>query len=233
MKTKYYVLLLGSLLVLASCDIDNYDEPESFLQGQIMYNGDPINVGYNELGFELWQPGFGKLAPIDVPVAQDGTYSSRLFDGNYKLVFRDNQGPFKTNIVNAQQKDTIFVALSGDQTLNIEVTPYYMIRNAQFAKSGDNITATCSVEQIITGADARDIERVTLYINVTQFVSDFGEANKARADGDFTDPNNISLSVGMLDFFPNATRDYVFARIGVKIAGVEDMIYSPVEKVAL
>jgi hypothetical protein len=29
------------------------------------------------------------------------------------------------------------------------------------------------------------------------------------------------------------TQNYVFARIGVKIAGVEDLIFSPVQKVQL
>jgi hypothetical protein len=71
---------------------------------------------------------------------------------------------------------------------------------------------------------------VSLYINKTQFVS--GGDNIAATDlggGAITDPNSISLNVTIPAITP--TQNYVFARIGVKIAGVEDMIFSPVQKI--
>jgi hypothetical protein len=46
--------------------------------------------------------------------------------------------------------------------------------------------------------------------------------------GAITDPNNISLNVNVPAISP--TQAYVFARIGLKIAGVEDRIFSPVQK---
>ena len=56
-----------------------------------MYKGEPLNVQYGNVNFELWQPGFGA---INVNINQERGYSSKLFDGNYKLVFAANQGPF-------------------------------------------------------------------------------------------------------------------------------------------
>ncbi len=73
--------------------------------------------------------------------------------------------------VSAAAKDTVYVNINGSQTLDIEVTPYYMIRNPQITASGGNVNATVSLEKIITDANAKDVERVTLYVNKTQFVS--------------------------------------------------------------
>ena len=44
-----------------------------------------------------------------------------------------------------------------------------------------------------------------------------------------TDPNNISLTVAVPSITP--TQNYVFARIGVKIAGVEDLLFSALKKI--
>jgi hypothetical protein len=48
---------------------------------------------------------------------------------------------------------------------------------------------------------------------------------------DITNPNNVVLGVTI----PTNTQaqGYIFARIGLKIAGVEDRIYSPVKKINL
>ena len=114
--------------------------------------------------------------------------------------------------------------------MNIEVTPYYMIRNTQITGGGGNVTATFKLEQIVTGADAKDVENVTLFINKTQFVSGADNIKAAGMDGSsITDPNNISLAVAVPSITP--TQNYVFARVGVKIVGVEDLLYSPLKLV--
>jgi hypothetical protein len=56
-------------------------------------------------------------------------------------------------------------------------------------------------------------------------------ASKDMAGADITDPNNISLSVTVPPITPN--QNYIFARVGVKIANVEDMIFSPLQKIPL
>ncbi|MDG3583859.1 DUF3823 domain-containing protein [Galbibacter pacificus] len=232
MKARYLIILIGAFIILASCnDIDNFDEPGTFLTGNVVYNQDPVPVGNNEVEFQLWQPGFGTLTPLGVRIAQDGSFSARLYNGDYKLVFVDGQGPFRTNIVNEQQQDTIFIDIDGDKEISIEVTPYYLIQNASFNKTGNSIEGTCRLEKIITDADAKNIERVTLYVNETQFVSDNGDYNDARIDGDFTNPNAVSMTVEIPEML--ASKEYLYTRIGVKIAGVEDMIYSQVEKIDL
>lgn len=226
-KLKFIFTLLVATAIFASCDWDNYDEPESFLKGTIVYNGEPINVSYNDVNFQLWEPGWELSYPINVVIDQDGTYSALLFNGSYKLVFPDGQGPFRT--VGA---DTLDVNLNGDQNMDIEVEPYYMIRNAQFSAAGGNVTATFQAEKIITDADARDIERVNLYVNKSQFV-DFRTniASTEIGGGDIADLNSISMSVAVPEITP--TQNYVYARVGLKVAGREDMIFSSVQRIDL
>jgi hypothetical protein len=231
MKIKFHYILILLLLTVLSCKKDNYDAPSNTLSGRLVYNGEPIDVEVNQVPFQLYQPGFGKVGPIQATFAQDGTYSALLFKGNYKFTIPGGQGPFRWKTTTTGTPDSIAITLTGSQSLDIEVTPYYMIRSPQIAASGANVVATCRVEKIITDVNARDIERVVLYINKTQFVSG-GENSIASSDvagGNITDPNNISLSVAVPTITP--TQNYVFARIGVKIAGIEDMIFSPVQKV--
>lgn len=228
MKAKFYILLFSVLFLVTACELDNFNEPDAILSGNIEYNGEAIPVARNQVRFELWQSGYETPAPIDVAVAQDGSFSSRLFSGDYKLVFLPNEGPFKA------PTDTIYFGLSGDHNMDLQVTPYHLIRNASFSHSAGTINATCAVDQIVTGADAKDVERVTLIINRTLFVdaNSGGEGSIAQVDAaDISDLNNIAMAVEIPDDPTKPDQDYIFARIGVKVLGVEDMIYTQVEKI--
>jgi hypothetical protein len=163
-------------------------------------------------------------------VDQNGTFSALLFNGDYKLDFQDGQGPFMASQIDPKtNSDTMAVKVQGATSLNIEVMPYYMIRSPQFSVSGKQVNATCQLEKIITDANARDVESVTLYINKTYFADNNNNiATASISGGDITDMNHISLTVGIPEMTP--TQNYIFARIGVKIANVEDMIFSPVVK---
>ena len=110
-----------------------------------------------------------------------------------------------------------------------------MIRGAQFSQSSGTVSGTCGVDQIITGANGRAVERVTLVINRTQFVdtNSGGEGSIAQVDADLSDLSNLSMSVDIPEDAKKPDQDYIFARIGVKVEGIEDMIYTPVEKLNL
>ncbi len=226
-----YISVLLLCITAWSCKKDNYEPPKAELSGQLVYQGEAIGVERNQVPLELYQYGFGKVAPIRSTFAQDGTYSQLLFDGNYKLIIPNGQGPFMWKQTSSGAPDSLAITMNGNQTLNLEVMPFYMVRNAQFTASGGKVMATFKADKIVTDANAKDIEKVELYINKTQFVSRGGDDNIAAADmggGDITDPSNISLSVSIPTITP--TQNYVFARVGIKIAGVEDRIYSPVQK---
>jgi len=232
MKLRLIIALGVISGFLASCGYDNFDEPASKLEGKLVYKGEAINVSYNDVTFQLWEPGWQKKGEINVSVNQDGTYGAMLFDANYKLVIPKNQGPFMS-LTNAETKsDTILVNLNGSKVMDIEVMPYYMIRTPLFTVAGREVTGTFKVEKIITDANAKDVERVNLYVNKTQFVDFRSNVVSAELAGaSVTAGNTITLKATVPALTP--TQNYVFARIGLKIAGVEDMIFSPVVKVNL
>lgn len=233
-KLCRYIVIPALFLSFYSCKKDNRAAPATFLTGAIMYKGDSINVERNQVPYRLYQYGFGKVGQIgnNTTFQQNGSYSQVLFDGDYKLIIPNGQGPFLWKKDANGNPDSLAISLKGNQTVNLEVTPYYMIRNAQISASGGIVTANFKIDKIITDSLAKNIERVSLYINKTQFVSGGDNiALKDMAGGAITDPNNITLTVTVPPITP--TQNYIFARVGVKIANVEDMIFSPLQKIPL
>jgi hypothetical protein len=231
MKHSIYFLGVLVLTAAAGCKKDNYSAPSSMLTGHLLYKTDTIQVERNQVPFQIYQYGFGKVGPVSSSFAQDGSYSAVLSDGTYKIIVPNGQGPFMWKQTAAGNPDSVNVALKGNQSVDLQVTPYYMIRNASIAVSSGTASATCKLEKIITDANAKDVERVSLYINKDQFVSG-GDyiAKKDLAAAGITDMNNISLSVAVPSVTP--AQNYVYARIGLKIAGLEDMIFSPLQKIS-
>ncbi|WP_231491363.1 DUF3823 domain-containing protein [Pedobacter sp. Leaf170] len=230
MKTRYFLAIALMVAVfVSSCKKDNYDAPEVDFNGRLVYKGESINVQYGNVNFELWQPGFGNNGAINVNVNQEGGFSAKLFNGNYKLVFSANQGPFLWPKNVAGRQDTIQLNLNGSKTMDIEIVPYYMIRNGVITAAAGKVNASCKLEKIITDANAKNIESVSLYVNKTQFVDGSNNlATQTISGAAIADLNNLNMVVNIPSIVP--TQNYVFARIGVKIAGVEDLIFTPVSK---
>ncbi len=232
MKIRSHCILFFALCtVILSCKKDNYDEPQATLSGRIVYKGEPLNFEYNRVNYELYQPGFGKTGPIGSVFTPEGGFSQVLFDGNYKLVVPAGQGPFVWKQTSAGKPDSVAITLKGNTSLDIEVMPYFMIRTPQLSFAGGKVTGTCKLEKIVTDGNAKNIERVTLYISKLQFAdSQTNVATTNLAGSAITDLNNVSLSVTVPVLTP--TQNYVFARIGVKFSGVDDMIFAPAKKIS-
>jgi hypothetical protein len=224
-----YLFVIG-VFSLTSCELDNYDAPSKQLSGRIVYNGQPINVEKGQVRIQLWESGWQLKTPIDVAVEPDGSFSAMLFNGDYKMVIPKGQGPFLSNTNSETQSDTIVVTLRGSKTMDIEVTPYYMLQNASYNVAGNQLAASFSIEKIINDSNTKDIEYARLFINKSRFVSNGTNIQNATiGGGDITDLNDVDLSLTIPAMVPAQT--YVYATIGVKVAGVEDMIFSPVQKI--
>jgi len=231
MKEKFLAIALCLMVLIASCAKDNYEPPQSDFSGRLVYQGQPIGIRNAAFKMELWQRGFGNFGVIDVNVNQEGKFSSKLFDGNYKFTVSNGQVPFLWPKNTAGRPDSIDVNLAGNKTLDLEVRPYYMIRNAVITIAGGKVNATCALEKIITDANGKDLESVSLYINKTQFVDADGTNNIAKQElsgAALANLASLSMSVDIPTISP--TQNYVFARVGAKIAGVEHMIFSPLVK---
>jgi len=232
MRYNYrYILFLFLVCAAAACSKDNYKKPASVLKGRLMYKGDSIGVERNQVPLQLYQYGFGKVGAINGNFSQEGLYSFSLFDGDYKLIIPNGQGPFVWKELANGDPDSLSISLKGSQTVDLEVTPYYMLRSAAFTGGSGKVTANFSVVKVIADpAVAKDVERVTLYVNNTQFVS--GADNIAKTDLDgaaITDPDHVTLNVTVPASIP--AQNYAYARVGLKIKDVEDMIFTPVTKV--
>lgn len=226
------VILMVICVAAVSCKKDNYAAPGSTLNGRIVYKGESIGVEYDKVPFQVFQYGFGKTGPINGTFAPDGTFSLLLFNGEYKFTIPNDQGPFRWKQTAQGQPDTVTINLNGSQTADMEVLPYYMIRTPQLTVASGKLSATFAIEKIITDGTAKNIEQVTLYLNKTVIVSGTDNLGSASINGgDITDPLHVNLQVDIPTIVP--TQQYVFARIGLKIAGVEDRIFSPLVKLNL
>lgn len=229
MKIKFhYILFFALSTIILSCKKDNFEAPKAALTGRIVYKGEPLNFEYNKVSYELYQSGFGKTGAIGSTFTPEGVFSHLLFDGLYKMVIPIGQGPFVWKQT-AGKPDSVAITLKGNTSMDIEVMPYYMIRTPQLTYSSGSVTGTFKLEQIVKDANAKTIERVTLYISKTRFAdSQTNVATTNLAGSAITDLNNVSLSVTVPTLIP--TQNYVFASIGVKFSGVDDMIFAPVKK---
>ena len=220
-RTAISFFFLALILVIAGCEKDNYDEPTSFLKGNLVYNGNSIGVRSNALQLELWQPGYELYSKIPVYIAQDGSYSARLFDGDYKLV-RLAGGPYEVNT------DSIDVTVSGTTTLDVPVVPFFVITGESFNYSGGVVTSSCNVSQVST--QPVNVDNVTLFVGTNKILDNrYYEQRHILSSPDISQPVNhsITLDADMAD------RDYVFVRIGVKTQGVNEYLYTQVQKVEL
>ncbi|HEU0228718.1 MAG TPA: DUF3823 domain-containing protein [Arachidicoccus soli] len=243
---KFYkkILVIGGLMsCFNACKKDNYAPPTNKFTGRVVYQGTPLGLKNNNGGtvyFELWQGGYGKSGAINVYFNQDGSFSDLLFNGTYKMVIPTSQGPFMSIENPETHTDTIPLVLTGNKTMDIEVMPYYMINNAKFIIGADSVvTASCSVKKIITDTNAKDIQFVALYVNRTDFVDDNNSfVSNTIAGGDISDMNNLSFTAKIPTNIANANigvgkQNYFYARIGLKIVGLDDMLFSDVVKVSL
>jgi hypothetical protein len=235
MNSRALILrLLAPAVLLVGCDnifgIDNYDEPNASLSGRVVFEGQPVGVRTGGVELELWQPGFELNTKIPIYVAQDGTFSARLFAGSYELNLLPGNGPWVNN------PERIRVEVQGETSLEVPVRPFYTIRNESITNNGGVIQANFSLGHIDT---SRQVEWVGVYVGTTNFVDRINQRVRFERQRsqipDLTGP--ISLSVTLpadIGVTPSPiARDHVFVRIGVKTVGVAEMLFSPVHRIAL
>jgi hypothetical protein len=216
------IILFASALLLSSCEFDNFDAPESTISGKIVYQGQVLGMRTNAMSLRLYQPGFGLYTALNVSVSQDGTFSALVFDGSYKLI--NAPGTTQPWVL---RTDTVFFELKGKATIDYEVTPYFMIKDASFVKSGANLTANCKLEKIVTTST---LQNATLYLSRTAMCDEnFNEGKQQLAIAAMPDLNNVNFTV----VIPQRLIDqgYCFARIGVKVSQASERLYTQVQKV--
>jgi hypothetical protein len=226
--------IITSFIIFVGCEFDNYNPPTSFLSGNVVYNGIPVGVRSGGTELELWEynwksSGIISPAKIRVQISQNGSYSARLFDGDYKLV-RVAGAPWINN-----NTDTISVTVKGNTKLDVPVVPYFIITDEVFTYDPNNsmITSSCNVDKIGT----INIESLTLYVSFTEFVdaNNYVQSHTLQG-GDLDDLSTIktnTITLSNVTPYNMASREFIFARIGVKTLGVSERLYTPVQKIVL
>ena len=222
MKKLQYILwsLLGCAALLCSCGTDNFDEPTATLSGQVVYQGQPINVKSGGVELQLYQDGYAKKDPIGVQVAQDGSFKATLFKGVYKLITKDGNGPWES------LKDTTVITVDGNTNYNVEVTPYYILSDATMSISGSKLKAKVTLKKVIASAT---LSSAIIVIGKTNIVDDSWNVAKLElpaeqlpylTDGTYPFEYDIDLS--------SLSARHLFGRIGVKASGADSYIFTPV-----
>lgn len=222
MKNRVTLCMLILLIVsFSSCTKDNYDAPESNLKGRVTYNGKPLDVcgSDQKVRLQLYQDGYEKRDAIEVFVGQEGQFSAKLFDGQYKLVTRNSNGPW------VNTRDTTVVNVKGNTMMDLEVTPFYLISNAVISLSGNELTTSFEINKIVPTAK---IERIIVLLNKTQFVDDGSNIFRKNFDNTPDAEGAVSYTIDLKDQSVVANSKALFARVCVWTRGADQGIYCPV-----
>lgn len=217
-------IILGMLLLPvmpSSCGLDNYDAPESLLQGKIVYQGRPLGLRSTSgaIQLQLYQDGYAKRDPIPVYVNQEGEFSAKLFEGDYKLVTRDGNGPW------VNSRDTLEVSVKGTTKCTLEVVPYYLFDKYEISLTGDKITAKATIEKIVPEAS---VERVILAVGKTRFVDESTNLTQKRIT--LKNEAQAETTLNMTSVAGYEKTAHLFARIGVRAVGADQYVFTPVVK---
>lgn len=223
MKTQLLLIAAFACLLFTSCEYDNYDEPGSTLTGRVVYNGEPVGVRSNGTQLELWEDGHKLYSKIPVHIAQDGTYSAKLFNGSYKLV-RLAGAPWE-----AQPGDTIRIDVKGKTERDVPVTPYFAIRNASFQKGSGTVTAKFTIDKVVASSN---VVSVNLYLG-KNLLTDQNRNEKVEELN--LDDLVLSSETTITAEIPASllNNDFIFARVGVRSSNSGEYFYTQVEKIAL
>ena len=223
MKTKILFIVACVCFLLASCEYDNYDAPSAKLSGRVLYNDAPVGVRTDGTQLELWQDGYELYTKIPVYIAQDGTFSASLFNGQYKLV-RLSGAPWED-----QPMDTIRIEVKGNTVVDVPVKPYFIIKNESYQKgTGNAITVKFTIEKVVESAE---VKSVNFYLG-EGILTDHNK-NEYKDELDLAGLV-LGQETTMTATIPEKMlkNGYAFARIGVQSNKSNEYFYTQVQKVS-
>ena len=227
MKTfKFYILFL-LFMVFTACEYDNYDAPQIVLKGKIAYNGSPLCLKNGQIMLTLLEEGWPLKAVEQVAVNQNGEFNALVYPGKYKLMRTAGVGPWKDATV---ASDTLILDIKANTTVDMNVTPFFIIENPtiKYTTAKDSVEATFN----LTRVSAANVEKIGLYIGRLQILdvtNNSGVRKELRLTDGIKIDNSNTIKVALTEALKLDT--YLFARIGVKTSGREELIYSPVIKI--
>ncbi|MBP6065324.1 DUF3823 domain-containing protein [Bacteroides sp.] len=223
MKKKILFATTLCILLFTGCQLDNYDQPKSMLTGKIIYEGEAISVRTDATRLALWQDGYAFKTEIPVYIAQDGTYSVALFDGEYQMT-RKSGAPWEE-----QRGDTIRINVKGNTICDVPVNPYFVIRNESYSKQGNTITAKFTIQK---GVETAKLSAINLYFGKTILTDENQKDQRTSCDiSTVVIGQEVTMTANVPAVLANA--DYLFARIGVRATASNEFCYTQSAKIQL
>lgn len=138
-----FCLMLG-LVLLYSCELDNYEAPSMTIEGKVVdeVTGENLYTQQpNGIKIRLLEEGYANPTPYDFWAMSDGTFrTTKVFPGKYKVLVLE--GPFEDSSV-----ETLDVDVSkSNQTLEFKVEPYTRLKNVNITVTGTTVRATYNIE---------------------------------------------------------------------------------------
>lgn len=210
------------ILFASGCGLDNYDEPQSTLEGRVVYNNQPICVRgtADAVQVQLYQDGYDKHDPIPVYLTQDGSFKAILFNGQYKLITRSGNGPWLNS------SDTIVVNVNGYTRCELPVTHYFTLSNESFSLNGNVLNGSALVTKVVSTSS---ITNALLLVSKTAFVDE--GTYLAREEISSVSEGTLSMSLDLTGNTEAASAEALYARIGVKPAESDQFVYTPVVQI--
>lgn len=224
-KELIYIFTICIALLTGCTEYDNYDEPGSMLTGKVHYEGTQVGLRNSGVSLELWQDGYELKGSIPVYIAQDGTYSATLFNGQYKLV-RKAEGPWAN-----QTSDTLVVNVKGNTNFDVEVRPHFMVDrdSYQVNQSAKTITGTFAIDKIV---ETSTLSNVRMFIGPRIIIDNNIRGSYLKAEvSDVTFGQPLSITMDITDDL--ISNGYLYARIGVKASESGEYIYTQVQRIDL
>ena len=223
MKNINSLILILGLFLVTGCELDNFDEPKSEFKGRFVYEGEALQLrgtAYdNDCMMYAYQEGpeYEDRGAINLFVNSDGEFNSLMYNGFYKIVLRQDRGPW------IPRKDTIEVNIKGNQILDVEVTPYFLIKDTEIDFQNKVAKVKCKINQVVETAS---IDRAVIYISKTKLVDNVAKI----AEKSFTNlnPGEHEFTFDLSDNGVTDAAKFLYARVGVKARQGNDYIFSEV-----
>lgn len=223
---------LSALLVLAAVGCENVvgsDHRIVTIEGRIAHNGDPVYVRQGGITLELSHPDTSATLPIEVD--QDGKFSVMVPRGRYTLRVLTNPVPW------IPLDSAMTIVASKSTSVRYKVTPYYTVTPVGISYAPGVLTAAEGSIQALFNINsinpAAELEYAALFVNTSPRV----DLDSAVVQGQRTPvqlgglAGTRAISVNLPADIRSVPRTAVYARLGLKIVGVPELIYSKVVKV--
>lgn len=155
-KIKYTLLalLLPVAGLLSSCELDNYEGPDSELTGRFI-DKDTRELVQQDLirgtVIKITEHGYDPVVPQYLRAQTDGSYADKLlFANTYTIV------PERGNFVPLEPQD---IQIKGKTTHDFLVLPYIRVKDVIIVKNGSKVVATFKLQQNVRNT----ISKIGLY----------------------------------------------------------------------